>query len=134
MKKISLLLLLAIFAISCSKKSDETTSSYANKITLGTGFSSTNFFELTGVGTSFPALSNIYFRLESTDDMGGSTVRIKIDKQDGTAFSTQDYPNPQSYGHILLSNFMIDTPGNYKATGILVTGNKTVASINFVIN
>ena len=134
MKKISVLLLLTIVAISCSKKSDDTTTSYANKITLGTGFSSTNFFELSGVGTTFPALSNIYFRLESTDDMGGSTVRIKIDKQDGIPFDSQDYPNPQSYGHILLSNFMVDTPGNYKATGILLTGNKTVASINFTIN
>jgi len=42
--------------------------------------------------------------------------------------------NPQSTGHIFLSTFAVEVPGNYKATGILVTGNKTIASVNFVVN
>jgi hypothetical protein len=61
-------------------------------------------------------------------------VRIKIDKQDGTAYLSHDYTNPQSYGHIFLSSFTVTDPGSYKATGILVTGTKTVASINFTVN
>jgi len=132
MKKLFFLLFIALSFVSCSKKSD-TSSEFSNKITLGTGFTS-NYMDLVGVGTSFTVSTSIYFRLESADDMGGSTVRIKIDKQDGTAFNSIDYPSPQSYGHIMLSSFVINTPGSYKATGILVTGMKTVASINFTVN
>ena len=131
MKKIFILLLLALAVVSCSKKSDST-SEFSNNIRLGTGFTS-NYMDLVGVGTSFPVESSIYFRLESADDMGGSAVRIKIDKQDGTPYASNDYANPQSYGHILLSTFSIPTAGSYKATGILVTGLKTVASINFTV-
>ena len=135
MKKIFFLMLIALAVISCSKKSDNATETqYSNKLTLGTGFSTTNFFELTGVGTTFPDSTNIYFRLESADDMGGSAVRLIIEQQDGTPISSQDYPNPQSYGHILISNFSITRTGNYKATGILVTGLKTVATVDFTIN
>jgi hypothetical protein len=133
MKKIFFLLLITLAVISCSKKSDSTSNEFSNKLTLGTGFTS-NYMDLVGVGTSFTASTAIYFRLESAVDIGGSNVRIKIDKQDGTAFNSFDYVNPQSYGHILLSSFVINTPGSYKATGILVTGLKTVASINFTVN
>jgi len=59
---------------------------------------------------------------------------IKIDEQSGTVVSSQDYPNSQSYGHILLSMFTVTRAGNYTATGILVNGNKTIASVNFVVN
>jgi len=135
MKKIFFLLLITLAVVSCSKKSDSTSSSgFSNKLTLGTGLNSSNLFELTGVGTSFTASTTIYFRLESAEDMGGSAVRLKINEQDGTPIFTQDYPNPQSYGHILLSNFTITRAGSYVATGILVTGLKTVASINFTVN
>jgi hypothetical protein len=134
MKKIFSILLISMVVISCSKKSDSTSSEFSNKLTLGTGLNSSNLFELTGTGTSFVVNTYIYFRLESVDDMGGSKVRIKIDKQDGTAYNSIDYPNPQSYGHIFLSSFMITAPGSYKATGILVTGTKTIASVNFTVN
>ena len=136
MKKLSILILIALVAISCSKKSDSTTSSgYSNKITLGTGLNPSNLFELTGVGTTFSSTSIIYFRLESADDMGGSNIRLQIDYQNGTPYTTvPDYTNLQSYGHIFLSGFSLPDPGNYKVTGILVNGLKTIASVNFVIN
>ena len=132
MKKIFFLLLIAMAVVSCSKKS--TSSEFSNKLTLGTGINPNNLFELTGAGTSFTAPAVLYFRLESAVDMGGSTVRIKIDQTDGTPISSQDYTNPQSYGHIFLSYFTITRTGSYVATGILVTGLKTVASINFTVN
>ena len=131
MKKLFFPVLIALSVVSCSKKSDST-SEYSNNLRLGTGFTS-NYMDLVGIGTSFPVESSIYFRLESADDMGGSAVRIKIDKQDGTAYTSYDYTNPQSYGHIFLSSFSSPAAGNYKATGILVTGLKTVASINFTV-
>jgi V8-like Glu-specific endopeptidase len=135
MKKSLCLLLIAAVAVSCSKKSDSTTTTeYSNKITLGTGLNPSNLFELTGVGTTFTAGTLVYFRLECAADMGGSDVRIQIDNQDGTPYSTiPDYHNTQSYGHIFLSGFSIPDAGSYKATAILVTGLKTVASINFVL-
>ena len=134
MKKIFFLLLITMAVISCSKKSDSTSNEFSNKLTLGTGINPNNLFELTGVGTSFTVSTTIYFRLESADDMGSSAVRLKIDQQDGTPIFTQDYPSLQSYGHIFLSNFTITRAGSYTATGILVTGLKTVASINFTVN
>jgi hypothetical protein len=133
MKKLFFLLFIALSVVSCSKKSD-TSSEFSNKLTLGTGWNTSNYSDLIGVGTSFTASTAIYFRLESADDLGGSMVRIKIDKQDGTAYLSHDYTNPQSYGHIFLSSFTVTDPGSYKATGILVTGTKTVASINFTVN
>ena len=133
MKKIFFLLLITLAVVSCEKEEGVNDDAWKDKLTLGTGFTS-NYMDLVGVGTSFTASTAIYFRLESELDIGGSNVRIKIDKQDGTAFNSFDYVNPQSYGHILLSSFVIDTPGSYKATGILVTGLKTVASINFSVN
>jgi len=136
MKKIFFLLLITLAVVSCSKKSDSpSASAYSNKLALGTGLNPSNPFELTGVGTTFLVSSVIYFRLESADDMGGSKIRIQIDKQDGTPYSTvPDYDNPQSYGHIFLSGFSLPDKGSYKATGILVTGLKTVASVNFTLN
>ncbi len=135
MKKILFLLLIALAVISCSKKSDSTTeTTYSNNLTLGTGFSTTNYYELTGVGTTFADSSQIYFRLESAVDMAGSAVRLKIEKQDGTPISSQDYPNTQTTGHVLISNFIITRTGSYKATGILVNGLTTIATIDFTIN
>lgn len=135
MKKIFFLLLITLAIVSCSKKSDSTSSTvFTNNLTLGTGLNPSNLFELTGVNTSFTASTTIYFRLESADDMAGSAVRLKMDQQDGTPIFSQDYPNPQSYGHIFLSNFTITRAGSYTATGILVNGLKTVATINFTVN
>jgi hypothetical protein len=134
MKKIFLLVLVVLAIASCSKKSDSTTTTgFSNKLELGTGLNPSNLFQLTGVGTTFKLGGTIYFRLESADDMGSSAVRIQIDKQDGTAVATYDYPSIQSYGHIFLSTFSVEVPGNYKATGILLTGNKTIASASFVV-
>jgi len=134
MKKILFLLLISFLAISCSKESDDSSSSeFSNSLTLGTGVNYTNF-TLTGAGTSFSKNSTVYFRLESSDDMAGSKVRLTFDK-DGTFYSTApDYDNPQSYGHIFISGFSLPDAGSFKVTAILVTGNKTIATANFTLN
>jgi hypothetical protein len=135
MKKIFLLLLIALSVVSCSKKSEVSSSGYTNKLAFGTGLNPSNLFELVGVGTSFPVSGLIWFRLESADDMAGSKVRIQIKNSSGILFeSPPDFDNSQSYGHIFLSAFSgPSVAGSYTATGILVTGNKTIATLNFTM-
>ena len=129
MKKVILFILSCLFLVACSKKSsDSTTSEFSNSLTFGTGLNQANLFQLTGTGTTFPKSTPIYFRLESQDDNAGSPVRIIISKGDGTLYTLFDFTNPQSYGHIFLSNFSIPDAGNYTATGILKTGNKIIAT------
>jgi hypothetical protein len=59
----------------------------------------------------------IWFRLESAEDMAGRAVRLYIN--DGT-YAQEDYINPQSYGHILLSSFRITDVGTFTVKGYLV--------------
>jgi hypothetical protein len=113
---------------------------FSNKLTLGTGLSSANPFNLTGVGISFPGGAllplTLYWRLESSDDMAGSNVTIEIKKLSNATYSSyksQTYPSAQNYGHIMVSSISIDSAGSFRATGILVTGNKTVSSIDFTV-
>ena len=133
MKKAIFLVISGLLLVACSKKSSDSTDEYSNSLNFGTGLNPTNLFELTGVGTVFAKSTTIYFRLESQDDMGGSAVKIQINKGDGSLYNSFTYTNPQSYGHILLSYFSIPDAGSYTATGILVTGNKSVASQNLTI-
>jgi hypothetical protein len=132
MKKLLFVLLGIVILSGCSKKST-TDNPYSNSLQLGTGINPTNLFDLTGTGTSFNASSLIYFRLESADDQGGSSIKLQINKQDGTSYNSYTYPALQNYGHIFISSFSIPDPGNYTVTGIIVTGNKTVASLGVTI-
>jgi hypothetical protein len=136
MKKYVILLLAGTLLFSACKKNDS--SSYTNQLTLGTGISASNAFQLTGTGTSFSVTpGTIYWKLESADDMAGSTVIIKLEKKSGGTYSVYDnltFSNPQSYGHIMLSYFMLTSTGQYKATGILQTGNKTISFVEFTMN
>ncbi len=133
MKKLLFILLGISFLSGCTKKSTDNTNPYSNSLQLGTGISSVNPSDLTGVGTTFFAYTIIYFRLESADDQGSSSIMIQIKKQDGTTYSSYTFPSLQGSGHIYLSYFTIPDPGNYTATGVIVTGNKTVASVSFTI-
>ncbi|HTY36423.1 MAG TPA: hypothetical protein VMH23_04890 [Bacteroidota bacterium] len=133
------IILLLLNAGGC-KKSDSTTSSdtYTDNLTLGLGLNSTNLFQLVAQGTTFSMTPNlmIYWRLESKDDMAGSAVTIKVEKLTNGTYSTvlsTQYPNPQSYGHIMLSSFPITSAGSYRATGILVNGSKTIGTCNFTV-
>jgi len=121
------------------KKDDSGTSSdqFTDNLKLGTGINATTM-TISGETTTFPATANnmIYWRLESKDDMAGSSVSIKIEKNVGGTFSTVQtypFPNPQSYGHIMLSAFPWSTAGSYRATGILTIGNKVVATRDFTV-
>jgi hypothetical protein len=121
------------------KKDDASTNSdqFTDNLKLGTGINA-SAMTIAGETSTFVATPNnmIYWRLESKDDMAGSSVTIKIEKNVGGTFSTVQsfpFPNPQSYGHIMLSAFPWSTAGSYRATGILVTGNKVVASRDFTV-
>jgi hypothetical protein len=96
-------------------------------------------FSLVNEGTAFARLGSsvtIYFRLESASDMAGSNVTIKIEKQASGSWAADTsfaFVNPQSYGHLLLSSFSLSDAGYFRATGILATGNSTVAAKEFTV-
>jgi hypothetical protein len=133
MKKLLFVILSGLILVACSKKSEDTTSEFSNSLKFGTGLNPSNLFLLTGEGTVFPKLTSIYFRLESQDDMAGSAVKIQVNKSDGSIYNSYTFPSIQSYGHIYLTSFSIPDAGNYTATGILVTGNKTIATQSLTI-
>jgi len=139
MKYFAFILLFSVSILfnGCKEKSTESGDEYSNKLTLGTGLNPANLFQLTGEGTNFNKNVPIFFRLESKDDMAGSAVKIKIEVKSNGTYSDHksfDFPNPQSYGHILLSSFTLDAAGSYRASGILTAGNKSIATKEFVVN
>ncbi len=94
---------------------------YKNSLTFGTGLGSTGS-DLIGEGSTFSiatmgSTGQLYFKLESADDMAGRTVRISIN---GGAYSQKDYANPQTSGHTLLSSFRITDVGTFTVDGSLV--------------
>jgi len=133
MGKILFVFLAAILLTGCSKKSTDQTSPYSNNLQFGTGISISDLTALTGVTATFNAGDVIYFRLETVEDRSASALKIQIDKQDGTSYTTFTYPASQDNGHIFISYFSITDPGTYKATGIIVTGNLTVATQSLTI-
>ncbi|MBN1398138.1 MAG: hypothetical protein JXA06_08935 [Bacteroidetes bacterium] len=136
---IKILIILLVFIFSGCDESDSPTSTdqFTNKLTLGTGMDG---FTITGETTNFNLTGGsvtIFWRLESSADMAGSNVNIVI--HDLSSSSTANdisftFTNPQSYGHIMLSSFALTNSGSYKATGILVNGNLTVASKDFFVH
>ena len=110
--------------------SSDSDSDFKNSLTLGTGRVG---FVISGETTTFSNNQLIYWRLESETDMGGSSVEIVITK-DGAQVGSATFPSAQSYGHIMLSQFSHTYgPGNFRATGKLVTGNKTVAYKDYTV-
>jgi hypothetical protein len=141
MPRLSVALLLTVvltLQLSGCKSEDSSTSadSFGDNLTLGTGMNSSNF-SLVGEGTTFKGVNvNIYWRLESKDDMAGSFVNIKIEKLVSgvyTTFQTNSYPSTQSYGHIMLGSFALPQTGVFRATGILLATNKSVATRDFTL-
>ena len=131
MKKLTGLLMVIILITSACEK-DSSSDDFSNSLKLGTGINSSNF-TLNGEGTVFLQGTTISFRLESKDDMAGSPVRISINQVGLAIFVDYDFPSIQSYGHIYMSSFNAPMPGNYTATGILTSGNKTIATIDFTV-
>ncbi len=126
--------------LTACKKDDPASSSdqYVNKLTLGTGMNASNF-TLVGEGSSFTrgaSYALIYYRLESVNDYGGAGISIKIEKQSGsnyTTVGTYSYPNPQSYGHIIMSSFTVTDVGSFRATGLLTNTSNVIATANFTV-
>jgi hypothetical protein len=124
---------LIMAGISC-EKNPASNDGFKDSLTLGTGMSG---FTLTGASTTFTRIGGslqLYWRLESAADMAGSDVTITITPVSGGSPVSQTYAHLQSYGHIMLSSINVTAAGSYRATGILVTGNKTVASVDFTVN
>jgi hypothetical protein len=137
-RSILAILLFSTLLASC-KKDDASTNSdqYTDNLKLGTGMNASNF-TLSGETTSFVGTPNnmIYWRLESKDDMAGSSVTMRIEKNVNGAFSTVQsfpFPNPQTYGHIMISAFLWNQTGSYRATGILNANSKVVATRDFTV-
>jgi hypothetical protein len=121
------------------KKDDASTNSdqFTDNLKLGTGINASNL-TIAGETTTFVGTPNnmIYWRLESKDDMAGSSVTMKIEKNvSGTYTTVQSFPfqNPQTYGHIMLSAFPWSQTGSYRATGILTANSKVVATRDFTV-
>jgi hypothetical protein len=133
------LLFLIIIISGCKKDSSPTTTSeFSNKLNIGTSVDYSKFLIIgeTATFTRTGLYANIFWRLESASDMGGSAVNIKIEKISGTTYTTDtvaNYPSPQSYGHIMISNISLQHTGSFRMTGILVNGNVAVASTNFTV-
>ena len=129
-------LLITLALTGCKDSASDPAPAYTDQLTLGTGLNPSNPFELIGVGTTLLKSEPIWFRLESSADMAGSDVRIVITTNVGGNWMDYQSPvfsNPQSYGHIFLSSFIIDDPGSYKARGVLVATGATVASTSFIV-
>jgi hypothetical protein len=134
-----LITILLLSLLAGCKKDDASTNSdqFTDNLKLGTGINASNL-TISGETTSFIGTPNnmIYWRLESKDDMVGSSVTMKIEKNVNGTFSTvQSLPfqNPQSYGHIMLSAFPWSQTGSYRASGILNANSRVVATRDFTV-
>lgn len=132
---LTLLLPLALVACGGSKSSTKPADEFTNALTVGTGLSG---FDLVGETTSFSgAPVQIYFRLESTGDLGGSAIEIRVERTVGGVYQADQifpFTNPQSYGHLFLSSFMLSTIGEYRATGVSVSTGTAIARREFVVH
>lgn len=135
-----LMLSVAIALLVGCKKDEEATApqdQFVDRLTLGTGMSG---FTITGETTTFTRMGSsvmIFWRLESSVDMAGSAVKIRFDRLTGgvpTPFDSATYTNPQSYGHIMLSSYSFGgVAGSYRATGVLQSSGRVVASKDFAV-
>jgi hypothetical protein len=100
-------------------------SSFQDSLRFGTGLGG-NGFDLVGEASSFSVTTlgttgQIYFRLESAQDMAGRPVRLYVNyAQGGTIYQPYDFLNPQTYGHIFLSGFRVTDVGSYIVQANLV--------------
>lgn len=94
-------------------------STFKNSLTFGTSFGGTGF-DLVGESKTFSLAvlgpqPQLYFKLESAEDMAGRAVRLYFD-----SITNKDFTNPQSYGHLLLSAFAVSNVGTFDVQGYLV--------------
>lgn len=119
-----LFLAMLTLQISCKKDAD---AEFTNEMKFGTGLAG-NGFELAGMGSTFTAGTLIYFRFESEEDMAGRMIVLEVMNQAGSLYNTFEYTNPQSYGHIFLSSFIIQNPGAYTVNARLGDSGVSVIS------
>ena len=100
---------------------------FCDGLKFGHGLDNT-YFDLVGVTDTFSvaemSTGNIYFRLESSADFDSRFVRLYIYSGSGSTASPywqNDFPLPQTYGHIALSSFRITDAGSYEVRAYLVT-------------
>jgi hypothetical protein len=83
---------------------------FSDKLIFVLGLSASNLLQLAAETTRFTTTPNllISWRLQTEDDKAGPAVTIKIGKSVNgsyTAVQSIPYPDPRSYGHIMLSSF-----------------------------
>jgi hypothetical protein len=131
--KFTVLAIMLLSVLSCKKS---TTDNFTDKLTFGTSVNY-NDFTLVGEGSTFSTTpGNVAFRLESSEDFNGNSVRFVI-KKDGATYSTETFTNnPKPTGHIFITSFSYALKGSYSVTGYIVKtgGDQTVASASFQMN
>jgi len=104
--------------IGCGKDPKKTTTTFTNKLTIGTGM---NGFDLIGEGTTFSLAAtggNLYFRFENSSDFNGQTARIQTFYAGGGPYGgTADKDVAAVNGHIVVSGFRITNTGSYQVQG-----------------
>jgi hypothetical protein len=132
MRTLFISLLVGLLLVSCSSKSSDSGGAcggFSNDLRFGTGMGG-NGFDLSGESTSFSVASvnaghDIWFRLESCDDIASRFVRLYIDSGTGTnaaPYGQKDITLPQTYGHITVSSgIRITDVGSYQVRAYYVT-------------
>ena len=110
-------------------------SSFSNKVEIGTQLSGMN---LADAGSSFTMLIppiQLWLRIETEYDQEGKTATVALRRTDNTVWDTTlSIVPPQNYGHILLQNFYLNSRGSYSASVTFpFTPARTVGAANFVV-
>lgn len=128
--KLAIVTSLLLVVFSCKKKD---TSDFTNKLTFGTAINY-NDFSLTGEGSAFSVSpGNVAYRLESTEDFSGNTVKFVIQKS-GITYSTEIFTNKT--GHIFMTTLNYAQKGSYSVSAYIqkTSGDQIVASGSFQVN
>ena len=131
--KLTALALVLVLSFSCKKA---TTGDFKDQLTFGTSINYTDF-TLGGEGSTFSTTpGNVAYRLESSEDFNGNSVKFVI-KKDGITYSTEIFSNnPKPTGHIFMTTFNYGQKGSYSVSAYIVksSGDQSVASSSFQMN
>jgi len=135
MKKLFYLLMLGVATFNACTK-EEKKDDWTNKLTFGSGQNTSNYFELTGEGTTFSTVpGTVVFKLESKTAYDGYSIKFVVLK-DGTTHGTYSFiTNPKPTGHLFLTGFTFNLPGQYSVSAYIVGASETlVATGTFQMN
>jgi hypothetical protein len=130
MRTLFISFLVGLLLVSCSSKgTNDACGGFNNDLRFGTGMGG-NGFSLVGEATTFSVASinsghDIWFRLESCDDIASRFVRLYTYSGTGAnaaPYGQKDVQLPQTYGHITVSSGLrITDVGSYQVRAYYVT-------------